>query len=102
MKKKQNKDKGPRTVVNENMKVCCILHGIPYDQVGPSRTEIKKDPKLKNKSSQYEHDQVVEQIIEKRRRVLSEKKTEYNRWVKEKYKYKAKEFNSYIQKKLNT
>jgi len=101
MKKKQNKDKGPRTVVNENMKVCCILHGIPYDQVGPSRTEIKKDPKLKNKSSQYEHDQVVEQIIEKRRRVLSEKKTEYNRWVKEKYKYKAKEFNSYIQRKIN-
>jgi len=102
MNKRVNKYKGPRTIVNENMRVCCTLHGKNFDNVGPSKTQINDNPQLKNKSSIYEHDPIVEQIIEKRRRVLKDNKPEYNRWVREIYKYKAKEFKSYIQRKLHS
>tara|TARA_R100000008_G_scaffold79330_1_gene60942 strand:- start:164 stop:817 length:654 start_codon:yes stop_codon:yes gene_type:complete len=99
MSKKENKDKGPRTIVTENMKICCSLNGIDFNLVSPSKTQINK--KLVKRKSYYhfDHDKVVEQIIEKRRRVIDEKKKEYNRWIKEEYRYEAKEFNAYILRK---
>jgi len=99
MSKKENKDKGPRTIVTENMKICCTLNGIDFNKVSPSKTQIKK--KLVKTKSFYDldHDKVVEQIIEKRRRVLVEKKIEFKRWIKEEYKYKSKQFNAYIARK---
>ena len=97
--KKDNKDKGPRTIVVENLKVCSTLHGISYDRVGLSQTEINKGSKRKN-NNEYAHDLVVEQIIEKRRRVLNEKMSEYKRWIKEEYRSKHKEFINFTSKLL--
>ena len=99
MEKKENKGKGPRTIVTENMKICCALNGIDFNLVSPSKTQINK--KLVKRKSYYDfdHDKVVEQIIEKRRRVIDEKKKEYDRWIREEYKLKAKEFNAYILRK---
>ena len=100
MNMKVNQDKGPRTIVNENFKICCSLHGIDFTKVSPSQTQINKKLVQRKSHYDYDHAKVCEQIIEKRRRVLEEKKSEYNRWIKEEFRYKAKEFKAICQKIL--
>jgi len=97
---KNNKDKGPRTIVNENFKICCSLHGVDFTKVSPSKTQINKKLVQRKSFYEHEHDKICEQIIEKRRRVLEEKKSEYNRWIKEEFRFKAKEFKAICQKIL--
>jgi len=100
MNMKVNKDKGPRTIVNENLKICCSLHGVDFTKVSPSKTQINKKLVQRKGFYEHDHDNVCEAIIEKRRRVLNEKKSEYNRWVKEEFRFKSKEFKAICQKIL--
>ena len=98
--KKINKGKGPRTVIGESLETCCKLIGRPFDKVGPSKTQMKKNRKLRSANYTWTYDQTVEAIVEKRRRVLSdsEVKREFNKWRKE--EFRRKEFNDFLKKTI--
>ena len=96
MDKKKNKNKGLRTVIGENLEACCKLIEIDFNQVGPSKTQINRNPKLRDKNYHYEYDKVVEQIVEKHRRVMSDSEVMINfrKWWRE--EYKKKEINEFL------
>ena len=100
MDKKINKGKGPRTIISENLETCCKLIGRPFHLVGPSKTQMKKNRKLRSPNYTWTYDQTVEAIVEKRRRVLSdpEVKREFNKWRKE--EFRRKEFNDFLKKTI--
>ena len=100
MDKKINKGKGPRTIISENLETCCNLIGRPFHSVGPSKTQMNKNRKLRSASYTWTYDQTVEAIVEKRRRVLSdpEVKKKFNKWRKE--EFEEKEFYAYLNKQI--
>ena len=97
MNKKINKGKGLRTIIGENLEACCKLIEIPFEQVGPSKTQTKQNPKLRGGSFRYEYDKVVEQIVEKHRRVMSDREIliDFRKWIRE--EYRKKEINEFIE-----
>lgn len=102
MDKKINKGKGPRTIISENLETCCKLIGRPFHLVGPSKTQMNNNRKLRSASYTWTYDQTVEAIVEKRRRVLlmdPKLKKEFNKWRKE--GFKRKEFTDFLKKQIH-
>ena len=99
--KKINKGKGLRTVISENLESCCKLISIHFDDVGPSKTQMNENPKLKDQGI-YTFDQIVERVDRKYRRVMEdpEVKREFNKWRKE--EFLRKEFNDFLKKSIST
>ena len=88
--KKINKGKGLRTVIRENLESCCKLINIPFHLVGPSKTQINENPKIREESYVYGFDETVEKIDRKYRRVVDdlEVKKEFKKWQREEFNRK--------------
>ena len=108
MNKNINKGKGPRTVISENLETCCKFIGRPFRLVGPSKTQMNNNRKLRSirptwkKQYKWTFDQTVEAIVEKRRRVLlldPRGKREFYQWRKD--GYNVKEFADYLKKQIS-
>mgnify|MGYP003133432157 CR=1 FL=1 len=96
MNKKINKGIGLRTIIGENLEACCKLIEVPFEQVSPSKTQTNKNPKLRGGSFPYDYDKVVEQIVEKHRRVMGDREVliDFRKWIRE--EYRQKEINEFI------
>ena len=94
--KKINKGKGLRTVIGENLESCCKLINVPFTSVGPSKTQMNENRKLRSKSYVYDFDQIVERIDRKYRRVVDDPgvKKEFKKWQKD--EFKRKEFTDFL------
>ena len=97
MSKKINKGKGLRTIIGENLEACCKLIEVPFEQVSPSKTQTNENPKLRDGSFRYDYDKIVEQIVEKHRRVMGDREVliDFRKWIRE--EYRQKEINEFIQ-----
>jgi len=98
--KKINKGKGLRTVIRENLEGCCKLINIPFHQVGPSKTQINENPKIREESYVYGFDETVEKIDRKYRRVVDDLdvKKEFKKWRKE--QFNQKELTDFLKKRI--
>jgi len=98
--KKINKGKGLRTIINENLENCCKLINIPFHQVGPSKTQINENPKIREESYVYGFDETVEKIDRKYRRVVDDLdvKKEFKKWRKE--QFNQKELTDFLKKRI--
>jgi len=98
--KKINKGKGLRTVIRENLESCCKLINIPFHLVGPSKTQINENPKIREKTYAYGFDETVEKIDRKYRRVVDDLdvKKEFKKWRKE--QFNQKELTDFLKKRI--
>ena len=97
--KKINKGKGLRTVIRENLEGCCKIINIPFHLVGPSKTQINENPKIREESNMYDFDETVEKIDRKYRRVVDDPvvRKEFKKWQRD--EFKRKDFNAFLIKK---
>ena len=98
--KKINKGKGLRTVIRENLEGCCKIINIPFHLVGPSKTQINENPKIREESNMYDFDETVEKIDRKYRRVVDDPvvRKEFKKWQRD--EFKRKDFNAFLIKKI--
>ena len=76
--------------IDENLEKCCNLIGQDYERVAASKTNIKKNPKLRKQSvGKLERDTVIDRIAMKHYRLVLKKKKEFNSYQKKDKKTKA-------------
>ena len=79
-----------RRIIDENLEKCCNLIGQDYERVAASKTNIKKNPKLRKQSvGKLERDTVIDRIAMKHYRLVLKKKKEFNSYQKKDKKTKA-------------
>ena len=98
--KKINKGKGLRTVIRENLEGCCKIINIPFHLVGPSKTQINENPKIREETNMYDFDETIEKIDRKYRRVVDDPivRKEFKKWQRD--EFKRKDFNAFLIKKI--
>ena len=79
-KKKQNKGKALRAIIESVFDQCCTFCKIDPTRVNPSKRTAKKE-NLKMNSSYRDREQVIDSMVEKHRRLVIKRPKDFRDWM---------------------
>jgi hypothetical protein len=79
-KKKQNKGKALRAIIESVFDQCCTFCKIDPTRVNPSKRTAKKE-NLKMNSSYRDREQVIDSMVEKHRRLIIKRPKDFRDWM---------------------
>ena len=86
-KEKENKDLALNKLVDKNLESYCMFIGVPYANINPSIREVQTDANKKYDNKKKPRQDVIDQIVEKHRRLVKKKPKEFKKWLRENEEY---------------
>ena len=88
IEKKRKKNKSLRSIIDENLAACCALIATPIEYIYPSKTYINQNPRWDKekrfKKAHLDRDKIINQIVEKHRRLVIKNKKVWKQYLNDK------------------
>jgi hypothetical protein len=86
-REKDNKDLSLNKLIDKNLESYCMFVGVPYSDINPSIRDFQTIPGTKMDSKKEPRQKIINQIVEKHRRLVKQKPKKFKKWLRDNEAY---------------